>query len=208
MLLYLHGFRSSPQSYKAQLTAKTLSALGMQRWWRCPQLPVSPREAAQLALAEAESLLAGPRWPGCPDGPDGLTVVGSSLGGYYATWLAERLGCRAVLLNPAVLAARALAAQVGEHQMYHSDAPMTFLPDYLDELDALHVPRLTRPERYFLIAATGDEVLDWRDMRDYAAGCRQHIIEGGDHALSGFERWLPLVLAFANLPAPPSPASP
>lgn len=197
MILYLHGFRSSPDSFKARLMAQAMAERGLSRAWACPQLPASPREAAALILQTARAQLAQ------PDGPGRLTVVGSSLGGYYATWLAQRLGCRAVLLNPAVHAARDLATQVGEHRMYHSDAPFVFRPEYVQELADMEVGELTRPERYFLVAATGDEVLDWREMRDRYAGCRQRIVEGSDHGLSDFARWLPEVLEFALDPAGP-----
>ncbi|MFF7398567.1 YqiA/YcfP family alpha/beta fold hydrolase [Achromobacter sp. NPDC008082] len=191
MILYLHGFRSSPDSFKARLMADTMAQRGLADAWACPQLPASPREAIDLAMGIAQRQLAG------ADSPRALTVIGSSLGGFYATWLAEQLGCKAVLLNPAVQAARDLATQVGEHHMYHSNAPFVFLPEYVDELAAIHVPRITQPDRYFLLAATGDEVLDWREMRDRYAGCPQRIVQGSDHGLSDFEQWMPEVLEFA-----------
>jgi len=197
MILYLHGFRSSPDSFKARLMAQAMAERGLSDAWACPQLPASPREAAALILQTARAQLAR------PDGPGRLTVVGSSLGGYYATWLAQQLDCRAVLLNPAVHAARDLATQVGEHRMYHSDAPFVFRPEYVQELADMEVGELPHPERYFLVGATGDEVLDWREMRDRYAGCRQRIVEGSDHGLSDFARWLPEVLEFALDPAGP-----
>ncbi|MEI2415202.1 YqiA/YcfP family alpha/beta fold hydrolase [Orrella sp. JC864] len=207
MILYLHGFGSSPDSYKARLMAQAMQARGLQGCWRCPQLPVSPREAAGLALRLAHALLALPRPAHLPEGPEALTVVGSSLGGYYAAWLAQQTGCKAVLLNPAVHAPRELARRVGPHRMYHSDAPFVFEPHYVDELAALAVPPPGDARRFLLLAATGDEVLDWREMRDFYQGCRQVIIEGSDHGLTGFERWLPEVLAFAGVPEPPAAAA-
>jgi predicted esterase YcpF (UPF0227 family) len=202
MILYLHGFRSSPSSLKARLLAQAMADRGLTQAWQCPQLPASPRQAAQLALAVADEQLRQLAVLHGAEAARHLTVIGSSLGGYYANWLAERLGCRAVLLNPAVNAPRDLATQVGAHTSYHSDTPFVFLPEYVDELAALRVSAITRPERYFLLAATGDEVLDWREMRDYYAACRQRIIAGSDHGLSDFEAWLPEVLDFAL--APPS----
>lgn len=193
MILYLHGFRSSPRSFKATLMARAMAERGLAQQWRCPQLPPSPRQAADLAAAQAAELLA--LVPGAR--PEQLTVVGSSLGGYYATWLAQRIGCKAVLLNPAVDPARDLAAHVGTQRGYHDDVPFEFLPRYLDALRELQVGELTRPDRYFLLACTGDEVLDWREMAARYAGCRQRIIEGGDHGISDFERWMPEVLSFA-----------
>ena len=191
MILYLHGFRSSPTSFKARMMADAMAERGLAAAWACPQLPASPRAAIAQAMDIARRQLAG------ADSARALTVIGSSLGGFYATWLAEQLGCKAVLLNPAVEAARDLATQIGEHRMYHSDAPFVFLPEYVDELAAIHVPRITQPDRYFLVAATGDEVLDWREMRDRYAGCRQRIVQGSDHGLSDFAEWMPEVLEFA-----------
>ncbi|MDX3904931.1 MAG: YqiA/YcfP family alpha/beta fold hydrolase [Pigmentiphaga sp.] len=196
MILYLHGFRSSPSSYKARLLAEALAERGRQREWACPQLPASPRAAMTLAEGLARDMLA----PSHAAGRE-LTLVGSSLGGYYATWLAERLGCRAALLNPVVHAARDLATQVGEHLSYHDGQPFTFTTDHVEELKAYAVARITRPGRYYLLAATGDEVLDWREMRDHYPGARQHIIEGGDHGISDFGRYLPEVLDFADAAA-------
>ncbi|MFJ3464825.1 YqiA/YcfP family alpha/beta fold hydrolase [Achromobacter spanius] len=191
MILYLHGFRSSPDSFKARMMADAMTARGLTDAWTCPQLPASPRQAIDLALGLARDQLANTA------SPRELTVIGSSLGGFYATWIAEQLGCKAVLLNPAVHAARDLATQVGEHHMYHSGAPFVFLPEYVDELAAIHAPRITQLDRYFLVAATGDEVLDWREMRDRYAGCRQRIVQGSDHGLSDFAQWMPEVLEFA-----------
>jgi len=191
MILYLHGFRSSPHSSKAQLLGEAARARNLR--YECPQLPASPKQSAELALALATDMLQG---NATGSSPDDLTVVGSSLGGYYANWLAEKLGCRAVLLNPAVYAARDLVGQVGNHHNYHDDSPFVFLPEYIDELAALAAP-VTRPERYFLLACTGDEVLDWREMTAYYAGCHQRVVAGSDHGISDFARWLPEVLAFA-----------
>jgi predicted esterase YcpF (UPF0227 family) len=153
----------------------------------CPQLPASPAEAIALALLLVERYPAGE-----------LSIIGSSLGGFYATWLAERLGCRAVLLNPAVNPLKDLAQHVGVGTAFHSSAPFEFRREYIDQLAALKVGRITRPERYFLIAATGDEVLDYRDMLAHYGGARQHVIEGGDHAISDFTQHVDEVLAFCQ----------
>ncbi|MES2116776.1 MAG: YqiA/YcfP family alpha/beta fold hydrolase [Pseudomonadota bacterium] len=190
MILYLHGFRSSPRSMKARLVGERMAALGLGAHYRCPQLPASPKAAMALALALVEGVPAGE-----------LSIIGSSLGGYYATWLAERLGCRAAVLNPAVVPMLDLEPYVGVGQQFHSDEPFEFKRDYIEELRALAVPRITRPERYFLLAATGDEVLDYRDMVRHYAGAAQHVIAGSDHAISGFADYVAPVLAFCGIGA-------
>jgi predicted esterase YcpF (UPF0227 family) len=190
MILYLHGFRSSPKSFKARLIGERMQALGLGAEYGCPQLSASPREAIALASQLAQRVPA-----------DALTVVGSSLGGFYATWLAEHLGCRAVLLNPAVKPPRDLEQYVGVTTAYHSDEPFEFKHHYIDELKALAVDRITRPQRYFLIAATGDEVLDWREMTAHYPDARQRIIDGGDHGLSDFADHVDEVLAFCGVEA-------
>jgi len=207
MILYLHGFRSSPQSYKARLMADAMKAAGREDQWECPQLPADPAAAAALALELATALLARAARTTPNAGPRALTVVGSSLGGFYATWLAEQLDCKAILLNPAVHAARDLATQVGSHTQFHSDAPFEFKPEYVDALRALTVAAPTSLDRYFLVAATGDEVLDWTEMRDFYAGAHQRIIPGSDHGLSDFQTWMPEVLAFAAPDAVATPQS-
>ena len=128
-----------------------------------------------------------------------MAVIGSSLGGFYATVVAEQFDCPAVLLNPAVHPARDLAQFVGETTTWHNHEPMYFRAEYIDEFRAIAPPRLTRPERYFAVIAKGDEVLDWREMTDRHADSRIKLLEGGDHALSDFEAHLPDVLRFVGL---------
>ena len=184
-LLYLHGFRSSPQSTKARRMAAWVSEHRPALNWHCPQLPASPREAVANALEHVRD------WPAASS-----AVIGSSLGGFYATALAEQLGWRAVLLNPAVDPARDLAKYIGENKAWHSDEPFYFRAEYVDELRALAPAHLTRPERYLAVIAKGDEVLDWREMRARYAGCQIKLLEGSDHALSDFDEHLPDVVAF------------
>jgi predicted esterase YcpF (UPF0227 family) len=183
-LLYLHGFRSSPRSFKARVVQQRMAAAGRAGDLICPQLPPSPKAAMDLVLTLVE------RYSG------NLAIVGSSLGGFYATWLAERFGCRAALINPAVDPLQDLDKHVGITTEWHTGEPFEFKREYIDELAALKVARITRPERYFLLAATGDEVLDYRDMVAHYAGAHQHVIQGSDHAVSEFEQYVDEVLAF------------
>ncbi len=197
-LLYLHGFRSSPQSMKAQkmaaLVAQRFPAL---HWW-CPQLPPSPREAAELIAQGTHS------WPAAS-----MAVMGSSLGGYYATWLAQRRGCRAVLINPAVHPARDLARHIGEQSVWQQpEERFFFQPRFIGELQELHAGPLAGPQRLLAVIATGDEVLDWREMQARYAGAALRIVPGSDHALSDFEAHLPAMLAFLGLEDPSSAAGP
>ena len=188
-LLYLHGFRSSPQSSKArQMAARVQAEHPAVHWW-CPQLPPSPRAAAAL-------IDEGPAdWPA-----ERMAVVGSSLGGYYASWLAERRGCRAVLLNPAVDPARDLAAHVGEQSAWHDPAAHFFFrAEYVGELRVLQAGPLADPRRILAVIAKGDEVLDWREMSARYAGARRRLLEGGDHALSGFPALIDEVIEFLQL---------
>jgi predicted esterase YcpF (UPF0227 family) len=186
-LLYLHGFRSSPRSFKARVVQEKLAQAGLAERLICPQLPASPKAAMDLALELAER-----------HAPHALAIVGSSLGGFYACWLAERLGVRAAVINPSVDPTRNLEKHVGVTTAWHSDEPFEFRQEYIGELQALRVARITRPERYFLLAATGDEVLDYRDMVAHYAGARQHVIEGSDHAISEFPQYVDEVLAFCG----------
>lgn len=187
-ILYLHGFRSSPASYKARVVAQRMAVLGHAADLICPQLPASPQAAMALALSLVEDVPASE-----------LAVIGSSLGGFYATFLAEQRACRAVLVNPSVDPLKNLANAVGITTAWHSDEPFEFRQEYIGQLADLKIARISDPSRYFLLAATGDEVLDYRDMTAHYAGSRQHVIAGGDHAVSNFEVYVDAVLGFCGL---------
>ena len=164
-----------------------MQRLGLADQFICPALPASPRMAAQLALYAARSA-----------GAKQVALIGSSLGGYYATWIAEQLGCRAVLLNPAVDPARDLQAHIGRQPVFFSDEEIDFRPEYINELRVLDAP-VSNPDRYFLIAATGDAVINYRMMVAKYYGARQLVIEGSDHELSDFALYVDQVLSFCGI---------
>jgi predicted esterase YcpF (UPF0227 family) len=188
-LLYLHGFRSSPQSAKAQTMAALVQARHPGVTWWCPQLPASPAQAMALLLKGTAA------WP------RGLmAIMGSSLGGFYAAWLSAHMGVPAVLINPAVHPSRDLARYIGEHPVWQDPAQSIFFePAYVQELVELESqPLPTRPATLALIAK-GDELLDWREMRARHLAGQVRLIEGSDHALSDFEEHLPQILEFLQL---------
>jgi hypothetical protein len=188
-LLYLHGFRSSPQSTKARMVRQRVAARhpGVTLW--CPQLPPSPRDAMALVMQGVA------HWPRAT-----MAVAGSSLGGFYATWVAEQTGCRAVLLNPAVHPARDLAQYIGEQSAWHDpNERFFFAPEFVDELRTLDAGPPCQPANYFAVIAKGDELLDWRVMAQRYVGARIKLLEGSDHALSDFEAHMDDVFDFLDL---------
>ncbi|MBX9834625.1 MAG: esterase [Burkholderiaceae bacterium] len=185
-LLYLHGFRSSPQSAKARLMADHIARQHPQVQWWCPQLPPSPQEAMALVSAGIAN------WP-----RSAMAVVGSSLGGYYASWVAQQTGCPSVLLNPATDPARSLERHIGEQTAWHDPAEQFFFePRFIDELRALDVSAHPAPKRQLAVIAKGDEVLDWRDMVARYPQAQLRLLGGGDHALSDFDQHLPAIIEF------------
>ena len=188
-LLYLHGFRSSPQSAKARLMAAYVAQHHPAVHWWCPQLPPSPRAAMDLV---AQGIATWPRAT--------MAVLVSSLGGFYASWVARHTGCPSVLLNPAVHPARDLARHIGEQTAWHDPAErFFFLPEYIAELQALSAEHTLPVGREMAIIAKGDEVLDWQEMVARYPAAQQTLLEGGDHALSDFEDHLPAVAQFLQL---------
>ena len=190
LVVYLHGFRSSPRSSKAVMTGeaiKALSTLDNPIEWYCPQLVASPKASMDMVIKHIEE-----------SKHDRLVVIGSSLGGYYTNYLAEKYHCKAVALNPAVRAPKELAPHVGMLTSYDTDEPYDFRPEYIDELQALQVERISSPERYFLMAAKGDELLDWREMVDFYKGAEQLVLEGSDHGIADYLDHLPRVLKFIS----------
>lgn len=190
LIVYLHGFRSSPNSSKAQLTRDAVATLvdeGKSIDWYCPQLPASPAEAMALVKSKIESTK-----------PKQISFIGSSLGGFYATHLAEQFpDARAVMLNPAVRAARELAPYVGQLTAYDSDEPFDWRAEYVEQLRAQQVEEISHPERYLLIAAKGDELLDWREMVDFYPNANHVVIEGSDHGITEYPLYLDRVISFA-----------
>ena len=184
MVIYIHGFNSSPASYKARLLEQRLEALGRGSEFVAPALPASPARASALLDELAR------RYPGA-------ALVGSSLGGYYATWLAEQHGLRAALLNPAVRPYELLKDHVGPQQNLYTGERYDLTLRDVEELRALEVERIT-PGRYLLLAATGDEILDYRSAIGRYRGCRQILIEGGDHGLSSFADHVDAVIAHCS----------
>jgi len=185
MIAYLHGFNSSPQSHKARVLGRFLAERGVGSQYACPALP----PLASEAIREAERLLSSD-----------TCFVGSSLGGFYATWLAEKHGVKAVLVNPAIDPHVGLRAYLGRQENLHTGEPYELTEAHLRDWERHYAPRIT-PGRYLLIVETGDEVLDYRRAVERYAGAEQIVVPGGDHSLQSFPRHLPRILEFARAPA-------
>ena len=189
LVVYLHGFRSSPRSSKARMTGDAIAQRveqGAPIEWYCPQLHASPQESMDMVRRHIDASKA-----------DRLSVIGSSLGGFYTNYLAEQYGCKGIAFNPAVRAGRELAPHVGVMTAYDSEEPFDFRAEYIDELNRMQVESITLPERYLLLAATGDELLDWREMAAFYPGAQQIIIQGSDHGIHNYSEYLDSVVGFA-----------
>ena len=188
-LLYLHGFRSSPQANKARIMSEHVATRHPKvRWWS-PQLPPSPREAAAVI---AEGIANWPR--------QSMAVMGSSLGGYYASWVAQLARCKSVMINPAVNPARDLEKYIGEQSNWHDpDDTFFFRPEYIEELRQLDTSAMTPAAPEMVLIAQGDEVLDWNEMSERYPHALQLVQEGGDHALSNSAEYLDRIDEFLSL---------
>jgi predicted esterase YcpF (UPF0227 family) len=182
LLVYLHGFNSSPLSHKAQVMQRFMAERGLAHEYVCPALP----PLAHDAIAAVEPALK-----------PGDCLIGSSLGGFYATYLAEKLSLKAVLINPAIDPHVGLRAYLGAQQNLHTGRPYELTDAHLREWEKLYLPRIT-PQRYLLIVETGDEVLDYRKAVARYAGAEQVVIQGGDHSLQSFPQHLPRILEFCR----------
>ena len=185
-IIYAHGFRSSSKSRKAMQLGDYLKTHQPEVRYLAPDLSFRPTQAiSQL------------QWHCLGKAPETLTIVGSSLGGFYAVVLAEKMGCRAVLLNPSIRPFETLAKHLGPQTNLYTGEEFVFDSTHVAELQALFVPRISRPERYLLMVEMGDELLDHPRTIAYCAGTKQIVIEGGDHALTSFPQYLEEVVSFA-----------
>lgn len=187
-ILYLHGFMSSPLSAKAQLTKAYFAKHYPNINIVCPELSNSPSELrtqlVQLLNTEAD-LRAG-----------GLAVIGSSMGGYLATWLIEQWGGRGVLINPAVRPFELLGDYLGEHSNPYTHKAFTITTNDIDHLHGFYHPQIQRKDSYKVLLQTGDEILDYRQAQAHYCGCDVVIEKGGDHSFMHFDSHLDKIAAF------------
>jgi predicted esterase YcpF (UPF0227 family) len=188
-LLYLHGFNSSPQSHKAQLVIQYMSANNCLDQLICPQIPAAPEEARLFLVKLVEETLENHR----------LSFVGSSLGGYYATYLAEKYSGTAVLINPSVKPYETLRAYLGENKFYFDEGCWEFDETHIQQLEVMKVDEITQPERYLVLLQTGDETLDYRDAEIKYKDSHCIIEQGGDHAFVDLERFIPKIMQFSKI---------
>ena len=192
-IVYIHGFISSPQSLKAQQLLQYMQGLGGDCRVHIPALPDFPGPAAEVLATLVEQCLDQ---PGASVG-----MVGSSLGGFFATVLAESYDLRAVLINPAVRPAELASHFQGEHENPYTGSRFTLTADDVVVLTELQ-PSAIVPKRYRVLLQEGDETLDYRRAADFYRGSELIIEPGGDHSFQGFEGHLPGVLDFLNNSAP------
>lgn len=187
-ILYIHGFNSAPASRKACQLSAVMQRLGLADALRIPALHHHPRQAmAQLEAAIAE--LGRP------------LLVGSSLGGYYATHLAERRGLKALLINPAVNPHHLFDGYLGSQQNLYTGETWELTHDHVQALAELEVPAPQDPQRFQVWLQTADETLDYRRAERFYHACALRIQAGGDHGFMGFAERLPALLSFAGIPA-------
>lgn len=198
-IIYVHGFISSPASRKAVMLGDYLRGHAPDIAYVVPALPHRPARAVAQVLAQCAGT-----------DPADLLVVGSSLGGFYATVAAERTGCRAVVINPAVHPQGHFGRYLGPQRNLHTGEPFDLTPGHVDELAALDPPAITNPGRYWLMVETGDEVLDYREAITFYAGAFQSVVRGGDHSFASFAEFVPDIVVWARddgLAVPGGPAS-
>jgi hypothetical protein len=195
MLIYIHGFNSSPQSHKANLLKTFAETISIADFLYIPQLPYDPTIAISQLEALVKKQLRQPAYQlGC-----GPCLIGSSLGGYYATWLAEKYNCRAVLINPAVKPYELFDDYLGSNKNLYTGEEYELTLSHLDELRKIEVKKISRPDRYLLMLQTGDEVLDYKLAIEKYAAVPSIIEEGGDHTFMGFHRHIETVMAFCGI---------
>ncbi len=190
-LIYIHGFNSSPASLKAKQTADWFSVNAPDIPYICPALSNKPDLAIEQLNTLVESTIES------SPGPVGL--IGSSMGGYYATWLGEKYGLKAVLVNPAVRPYEFMLGYLGENTNYHTGERYILEPHHVDVAKSLKVGTLKNSKNYWVLLQTGDDVLDYRQAETLYANCDLTIEKGGDHSFQHFERHLPAIMDFLQL---------
>lgn len=185
-LIYIHGFLSSPLSQKAQQVKHWLAEQRPDIDYCCPQLNPYPNEVRQELEQRVESCLPGP-----------VYLMGSSMGGFWATYLSEKYRLPAVLINPAVRPYDFMPAYIGvELKNYHTDDCYQLTDEHTEQLRQADVSEISFPQYLWLMVQKGDETLDYRDAVEKYRACKQLVEDGGDHSFQQFERWIPAAIDF------------
>ncbi|MBT8128126.1 MAG: esterase YqiA [Gammaproteobacteria bacterium] len=188
-IVYLHGFNSSPESYKAKLLLAHMQRCGLRDYIEVPEIPAQPAKAIELLQQRVEAINRNTQ----------VSLVGSSLGGFYATWLAEKYYCPAVLINPAVKPHALLRHYLGVNTNLYTAERWLLDESHIKEFRALYVDQITHTQRYLVLLQTGDQTLDYSEAKEKYAGCPCIIEQGGSHEFDGFERYLDKILSFCNV---------
>jgi len=192
MLIYIHGFNSSPESFKASLLKSYAEKINMPDVLEIPALSFDPVVAINQLIAIVNKYQKHHQMRP-------LCFIGSSLGGYYATWLAERYDSRVVLINPAVKPYELFEDYLGFNRNIYTGEEYMLTMDHVEQLKEYEVDSISSPDRYLLLLQTGDEVLDYKMALDKYAAVPSIVEEGGGHEFSGFDRHLETVLAFCGI---------
>lgn len=185
MILYIHGFNSSPQSFKAQQTVEYFAKHHSDIDVLVPKVPSYPQQAFELVeqlFVEHQTQICG--------------MMGSSLGGYIASYLTEKYQVKSLLINPAVRPYELLADFLGPQTNPYTNETYELTQGHIGELKRFDTPKIKHHQYYWLLQQQGDEVLDYTQAVAKYQGCRQNIEEGGDHSFQGFERYLPSIAEF------------
>lgn len=188
-ILYLHGFNSSPESHKAKVLHEYMKRSGLSDRIDIPEIPPVPADAIELLQHHAEEIIK--RYD--------LSLAGSSLGGFYATWLAEQYNCPAVLINPAVKPHELLKKYLGENTNYYTAESWVLDDMHIEQFRELYIDKISKPHRYLLMLQTGDDILDYREALEKYADCPSIVEQDGSHEFSEFERYLDTILSFCNV---------
>jgi len=189
LIIYLHGFNSSPSSFKARYLAEYMAQRGCEKQYLVPELDHCPA----AALAQVQQIIE------THQAKAEITLIGSSLGGYYATSLAEQNGLRAVLINPAVYPYRLLKHYLGVNRNYHTGVEYEMKPEYMQQLLDMEVQQLSQPQDYLVWLQTADETLDYRHAAEKYSDTQLVIEQGGSHGYDDFDVIVPRILQFAGL---------
>lgn len=191
-LIYLHGYNSSSQSFKAQATKDFIQDFCSSVDCIVPQLPFSPVLAQQKIQNVLDQLPSS-------NHRENTLVIGSSLGGFYANYWAERLGCKSVMVNPVVHPYRLLKNYIGRQKNDFTGEEYTLTEQHMEQLEAIRVDAMIKPELRMVLLQSGDETLDFLEASDYYSACKLVVENGGDHAFIGYDHWLPAIAEFLNL---------
>ena len=186
-ILYFHGFASSSNSNKAKVLKKYISKNYKNAEIIIPDLDNN----FKMAVSQIHKLIKSAKHP--------IVFIGSSLGGYYASYFSTKLKTKSVLINPAIPPLRDFEMYLGENENYSTGEKFIITPEDIRYIRKISYKKYANAENTYVLLESDDEVLNYKETAKYFSGSYLDIIYGGSHSYESLDEKLKKIVDFIEI---------